>query len=126
MVVEDAWACGEAWRSHIALWAIVFGADSAEAQERLPHVVGHEFAIHRRTNIIHDFGVQLLVAVGAPNDERHLVLVAEHIGRGRIRHMAAALVAIVVDFLTMVAEIHHHGILIAVEVEDVPHHGIVI
>ncbi len=92
----------------------------------MAHIVGHKGAMECGFDVSDGGGMELLVAVGAPNDERHLVLVAEHIARWRVRHVASAFVAIIVNFLTVVAEIHHHGIFIAVQVEDVPHHGIVV
>ena len=62
---------------------------------------------------------------GAPNEERHLV----HIFQPWVIHLGVVAphgVAVIVGLLAMVGEIHHHGILLAEEVDDTFQHIVVV
>lgn len=109
----------------ISLRVIIGSADTTNAKKGLADVVEHDGTLYCLGEVIAIFGVACFVAVGHPDEKRHFKLVFKGLW-GDVAMFPSCEVTVVVDFLSMVGEIHDDRILVFIEVDDFSYYIVII
>ena len=106
---------------------VIGGLELRQMEHHLADVVGAEGLVERLPDVTHDAGIALHVLVGTPYHEGHVILEVHALGLllGVELHPAEG-VAVVVHLLAMVGKIEDYRVLVAVEVDDLPQHMVIV